>query len=113
MLLEAVAACLTHLLKSGIFMNDNDFEWDDRKAAQNYAKHRVPFELACEVFDDPFRIEELDDRANYGEDRFNVLGAICGRVFVVTCTIRGIRIRLISARRAEPHERKRYHEEKR
>ncbi len=104
---------LTRLRKSGTFMNDDDFEWDEGKAAQNYAKHRVPFELAREVFDDPFRLEELDVYANHNEDRFNVIGAIKGRVFVVTYTIRGIRTRLISARKAEPHERKRYHEEKR
>ena len=52
---------LTRLLKFGIFMNEDDFEWDDNKAARNVALHRIPFEIAREVFDDPLHIEELDE----------------------------------------------------
>jgi uncharacterized protein len=36
-------------------MNDDEFEWEDAKAAQNYANHGVTFEAAREVFEDPFR----------------------------------------------------------
>jgi uncharacterized DUF497 family protein len=42
-------------------MIDDGFQWDNRKAAQNYAKHGITFEIACEVFDDPFAIEWPDD----------------------------------------------------
>jgi uncharacterized protein len=35
-------------------MNDGAFQWDDTKAAENYAKHGVTFESAREVFKDPF-----------------------------------------------------------
>jgi len=45
-------------------MKNDGFEWDDAKAAENYAKHGVSFELATEVFQDPFGIEQLDDRAD-------------------------------------------------
>jgi len=38
------------------------FEWDEAKAAENYAKHGVSFETAIKVFRDPFAIERLDDR---------------------------------------------------
>jgi len=38
-------------------MTNHAFEWDDIKAAENYAKHGVSFELAIEVFKDPFGIE--------------------------------------------------------
>lgn len=91
-------------------MSDNDFEWSDEKAARNYAAHDLTFEVACEVFDDPFVIEERDNRGYYGEDRYNALGMVKGRLVIVTYTIRGTKIRLISARKAESHERRRYHE---
>ncbi len=45
------------------------FEWDEKKAAANFAKHGVSFAAATEVFDDPCRIEKVDDRRDYGEIR--------------------------------------------
>jgi uncharacterized DUF497 family protein len=42
-------------------MNDDDFDWDDAKATQNYADHSVSFEAATRVFEDPFATERLDD----------------------------------------------------
>ena len=94
-------------------MNEDDFEWDDNKAARNVALHRIPFEIAREVFDDPLHIEELDEREDYGEVRFNTIGIVKGRLLVVAHTLRGKKIRLISARLAEPKEQRRYHEKKR
>jgi hypothetical protein len=49
-------------------MNEDGFEWDDVKAAQNYADHGVSFQAARKVFEDPFATERLDDREDYGED---------------------------------------------
>jgi uncharacterized DUF497 family protein len=92
-------------------VDDDAFEWDNRKAAENYAKHGVSFALAREVFRDPFAVEFLDDRADYGEERFNILGMVDNRLLFVTYTMRNDRIRIISARGAEPHERRTYHEE--
>lgn len=89
----------------------NGFEWDPAKAAANYAGHGVHFETATRVFEDPFAIELLDDRYDYGEERYAILGSADGRLIVVIYTTRGETIRLISARRAEPHERRKYHEE--
>jgi uncharacterized protein len=91
-------------------MNDA-FEWDEAKAAENYAKHRVSFEAAIEVFKDPFAIERLDDREDYGEDRYSILGMVDGRILYVGFTLRNGTIRIISARGAEPHERRQYHED--
>ena len=51
-------------------MNYDDVEWDDAKAAANYAKHGVSFRRARVVFSDPFGIAEYDDRDDYGENRF-------------------------------------------
>ena len=85
-------------------MKRDGFEWDDKKAAQNYAIHGVSFELATHVFRDPFAIERLDDRVDYGEDRFIVIGLAAGLVLYVVYTEREGRIRLISVRRATKHE---------
>ncbi len=94
-------------------MQNDDFEWDDKKAAENYRKHRISFEVACEAFDDPAAIDEIDATEHYGETRFNIIGAVSGRLLFVTYTIREFRHRLISARLAKAQERRRYHEEKR
>jgi uncharacterized protein len=93
-------------------MVDDEFEWDDAKAATNLARHRVAFALAREVFADPFALDWRDQRADYGEERFATIGIAQARVLYVAYTMRGDRIRIISARGATPHERKRYHEEK-
>jgi len=92
-------------------MNANDFEWDDAKAAQNYAKHGVTFEAACDVFKDPFAIEEIDDRHDYGEERWTIIGAARGRLLFVAYTMRNDSVRIISARAAEPYEEREYHEQ--
>jgi hypothetical protein len=92
-------------------MRDGAFEWDDDKAANNYAVHGISFETAQGVFKDPFAIEWLDDREVYGEDRFVIIGMVEDRVLYVAYTTRGDVIRIISARGAEPYEKRRYHEE--
>ena len=91
-------------------MNDDEFEWDDAKALANHVAHGVTFEAAREVFRDPFAVEWLDDRENYGEFRYAILGLVAGRLIYVAYTTREDRIRIISARGAEPHERRTYHE---
>jgi uncharacterized protein len=64
----------------------------------------VSFETAKEVFRDPFAIERLDDREDYGEERFILMGTAESAVLTVIYTERDGRIRLISARRATKHE---------
>jgi len=92
-------------------MQDDDFEWDDAKAAENLANHGVRFEAARLAFDDPFAVAREDRRQDYGEDRYILLGMIQDRMLAVAYTQRGARVRIISARLAEPRERRRYHEE--
>jgi uncharacterized DUF497 family protein len=94
-------------------MRDDDFEWDDAKAAANLAEHGVTFAMARDVFDDPFAIAWDDDRQDFGENRFCIIGMRENRMIFVAYTLRGNTIRIISARGAEPHERRRYHEESR
>ena len=92
-------------------MDDEEFEWDDGKAAANARKHGVTFEEARDVLRDPLAIELLDDREAYGEDRFVLIGMTQSRVLVVVYVLREQRNRIISARRAEPNERRAYHEQ--
>src|SRR5262245_64510777 len=89
------------------------FDWDPDKARRNRKRHKVTFETARGVFDDPFALDEIDDREDYGEERSNILGTVEGRVLVITYTLKGGITRIISARPAEPHERRKYHEAKR
>ena len=92
-------------------MVNDDFEWDEAKAADNFAKHGVSFKTAIRVFDDAFAIERLDDRERYGEDRCSILGMVDGRLLYVAYVVREGVIRIISARGAEPYERRQYHED--
>jgi uncharacterized protein len=85
-------------------MKRDDFEWGETKSAENYAKHGVGFELATEVFKDPFAIERLDDREDYGEERFILIGSAAGSILTVIYTERNGRIRIISARQATKRE---------
>ncbi len=92
-------------------MTDVEFDWDDAKAASNYANHGVTFDMASAVFRDPFAIDWLDEREAYGEARYVTIGMVDGRLLYVAYTMRGDRIRIVSARGAEPHERRQYHED--
>ena len=94
-------------------MKDDEFEWDDVKAAQNLANHGVSFEAARLAFDDPFAVVREDRRQDYGEGRYVLLGMVQDHLLAVIHAQRGARVRIISARLAEPRERRRYHEENR
>ena len=86
-----------------------EFEWHEAKAEANLRNHGVSFELACTVFRDPFAIERVDDREDYGEERFVAIGMAEGKVLLfVAYTEREERIRIISARRALQNEQEDY-----
>ena len=89
-------------------MNDDQFEWHIAKARRNYRDHGVTFETARKVFADAFRVEILDEREDYGEDRWRVIGMVEGQILSVVYTERRGRYRLISARRAEKDEQDHY-----
>jgi uncharacterized DUF497 family protein len=84
------------------------FEWDDAKATANEAKHGVPFEYAASVFLDPERVDFDASRPEDNEVRRKLVGMIEGRHFTVVYTVRDGVIRLISARRANDQEMRRY-----
>lgn len=77
-----------------------EFEWDEEKARRNREKHGISFEEAKAVFRDPFALEFLDTRFDYGEERFITIGLSANGVLTVVNTQRDERVRLISARRA-------------
>ena len=87
-------------------MRDADFEWDNAKAARNAVKHGVSFDDAHEAFDDLNSIEETDPDPD--EDRWQLTGRTRTRLLLVIDVERGRRIRIVSARRATPHEQARY-----
>ena len=88
--------------------NELEFEWDEEKAAANWKKHGVDFRDAVRVFSDPFRKELYDAAHSDGyEDRYNTIGMVRDILFVVY-TERGERVRVISARKATPKERRWY-----
>jgi hypothetical protein len=83
------------------------YEWDPEKALLNRRKHGVAFPDAVAVFQDECAVTMEDSDPE--ETRFVTLGLdSLGRVIVVAYTWRGERIRLISARRATPAERRQY-----
>lgn len=86
------------------------FQWDENKNQTNIQDHETDFDDAKNVFLDPFRTERIDDGVNYGEVRFQTIGMVDGRMLFVVYTYENGDIRLISARKAEPYERRKYHE---
>ncbi len=88
-----------------------NFEWDEKKAKTNAAKHDVRFEEAATVFADPLSLTIPDPAHSHAEDRFIILGeSHGGKLLVVVHTERGDNLRIISARHANRRERKNYEE---
>jgi uncharacterized protein len=89
-----------------------EFAWDERKNRANQKKHRVSFETAIQVFDDPFHIS-TQDREVEGETRWQTIGMVSGsHVVVVAHTVdeEAELIRILSARKATRRERSVYAE---
>ena len=84
------------------------FEWDPKKELENFRDHGVDFKTAEQVFFDPLRMERHDNDSSDDEDRWQTMGFFNEVLFVVY-TERGDVIRIISARVAEPFERRIYH----
>lgn len=93
-------------------MQSEFFEWDDEKAILNLRKHGVDFWEAVTVFDDPYVLMEADVLHSAREERAVATGfSQKDRVLFVVYIERRERIRLVSARRATPEERRKYEEQ--
>jgi hypothetical protein len=87
------------------------FEWDSRKAAANFRKHEVSFELACEAFFDPF-VCYLDEEVVDGELRESIIGlTTTWQLLYVVYVFRDDMIRIISARPVTKIEREGYEDQ--
>ena len=86
------------------------FEWDARKAKANLAKHGISFEEAEAAFRDPFALEFLDERFDYGEERFVLIAMVGDRCLTVIHAPRDDICRLISARLSNKAEQDAYFE---
>ena len=86
------------------------FEWDEEKNLINKEKHKISFETAAHVFDDPDYIEMFDFEHSIDEDRYIAIGKV-GDVLFVVFTERKEVIRLISARLATEKERGLYYDQ--
>lgn len=88
------------------------FDWDPGKDRSNSRKHGVTFDEARSVFRDPLCVLLLDPAHSVAEKRYLVLGLFARhRLLVVAFAERPTHTRLISARRANRRERRRYEEE--
>jgi uncharacterized DUF497 family protein len=88
--------------------NHIDFDWDPAKAAFNVQKHRISFDDAITVFDDPHHYIVDVTKPGYGEARFIAIGALIdGRMAAVVYTDRQRR-RIISARKVRKNEQREY-----
>jgi uncharacterized DUF497 family protein len=95
---------------------DYRFDWDNKKASINFAKHKVSFDEGKTIFKDPFLITYPDELHSDNEDRLISIGkSINERLLLVVHlekleTVNSVLIRIISCRKATPVERKRYEE---
>lgn len=84
------------------------YGWDEEKNRSNIARHGIAFEDAKRIFEGP-TVERVDDRFDYGEIRVYAIGLVNGFEITVIYTDRDDEERrIISAWRAEPHERRYY-----
>ncbi len=85
------------------------YEWDPKKAASNFRKHAIDFADAVAVLEDE-RALTIDD-PDSDERRYLTIGLdAIARILLVVYSWRGENIRIISARKATPAERRQYEE---
>jgi uncharacterized protein len=85
-----------------------NYAWDQRKNRRNVTLHGIAFEDAIGVFDGP-TLEKVDDRFDYGETRVYAIGVVNGiEITVIYTDVSKSERRIISAWRAERHERTAY-----
>ena len=85
-----------------------NFEWDEEKRRTNIIAHGLDFADFWEIFEGPM-LTGLDEREDYGEDRWIAISLLKGVVVVIVFTERGEdTIRVISLRKALKHERIKY-----
>ena len=90
-------------------MRNDEFEWDDDKAAINLTKHKISFVAAQRVFDDPNATIDDDFDSSTDEDRCLITGIVSATLVTVSYTMRDNRVQIISARPSTKRERDGYY----
>ena len=85
-----------------------EFDWTPAKQAKTLAERSIDFAAVLVGFTDPHRKVTQDLRKDYGEVRYNMLAKVNGRIFHITFHMRGNVTRIISARKANQREQRRY-----
>ena len=85
-----------------------NFQWDEEKSNACFQARGFDFAYAASAFADPDRMIRQDSRFSYGEDRYQLIGRIEGRLYVLIYTPRQDGIRIISARKANLREVRHY-----
>ncbi len=86
------------------------FEWDRAKEERNIRERDVDFTTASRIWGGPV-LEKIDDRRDYGETRILAFGKLNERLMAVLFTWRGSNRRIISARKANRREQRRFEAE--
>lgn len=87
------------------------FEWDKNKAEKNLGKHRISFDEAKTIFDDPLYVDFYDVDHSAEQERYLIVGrSNRGTLLIVSYTEREDSIRIISAREVTKSEREAYEE---
>ncbi|OGS85794.1 MAG: hypothetical protein A2061_04165 [Gallionellales bacterium GWA2_59_43] len=90
-----------------------NFEWDEAKSEACFKERGFDFAYAARAFFDPARTVHVDTRHSYGEERYQLMGMIERRLFVVVYTPRHDAMRIISARKANQREARHYEDSSR
>src|SRR5215469_1229918 len=83
---------------------DEDFEADPGKSASGFDKHAVAMVATAKIAFRGRLMRRQDTRKNYGEVRYQVLGEVYGKIYVIVYTPRVGKCRVISVRRADANE---------
>ncbi len=86
------------------YIDQMEFEWDESKSESCFQERGFDFAYVLRAFFDSDRLVRRDHRWDYGEDRFQLMGMVEKRLFVVIYTVRKGAIRIISARKANSRE---------
>lgn len=81
-----------------------EFEWDEEKNRANILKHKVSFGRVAQILKNPV-FTKVDQRQDYGETRFVSIGSVGDECLVVVHTLRGPKVRIISAWKGGQDER--------
>jgi len=84
------------------------FDWDPVKNEINEEKHGIRLDAVTRVFKDPKRIDMDNTRPEFDEERRKTIGRVGTSLVAVIYTVRGDRIRIISAWKAGANERREY-----